>query len=112
MGPRYGPPNPPALVAPRQSRGAPRSLLRWGAPTWPPKPPSARRAPAKPWRASITVAGDGGLGWPPMFSARVNDQPDVEGDEGGDGEGRDDDVADEERGLTCEGARTAAPQQA
>src|SRR5438046_945456 len=44
MGPRYGPPNPPALVAPRQSRGPPRSLLRWGAPTWPPKPPTAPRA--------------------------------------------------------------------
>src|SRR5256885_1652049 len=37
--------------------------LWWGAPKWPPKPPSARRAPAKPWRASITVAGDGAPRW-------------------------------------------------
>src|SRR2546427_10649605 len=30
-----------------------RGLMRWGAPTWPPKPPDARRGPAKPCRASI-----------------------------------------------------------
>ena len=24
-------------------------LVTWGAPTWPPYPPNARRAPAKPW---------------------------------------------------------------
>src|SRR5436190_19977371 len=30
-----------------------------------PKPPSARRAPAKPWRASITVVDDGAPKWPP-----------------------------------------------
>src|SRR5256886_11514313 len=27
-------------------------LVTWGAPKWPPIPPNARRAPAKPWRAS------------------------------------------------------------
>ena len=27
-------------------------LLTWGAPTWPPTPPSVRSAPAKPWRSS------------------------------------------------------------
>src|SRR5881409_1635968 len=26
----------------------------WGAPKWPPTPPSARRAPAEPWRASVS----------------------------------------------------------
>jgi len=31
----------------------------WGAPTWPPTPPSARRAPSESGRASVT--GDGGL---------------------------------------------------
>src|SRR5437879_4058696 len=46
---------PPALVAPRQSRGAPRSPS--------PPPPGARRAPAKPWRASIA--------WQPARHARV-----------------------------------------
>jgi hypothetical protein len=25
----------------------------WGAPTWPPTPPSVRDAPAKPWRPSV-----------------------------------------------------------
>src|SRR2546427_12991346 len=33
--------------------GAHRGLVRWGAPKWPPKPPDARRGPAKPCRASI-----------------------------------------------------------
>jgi DNA-binding transcriptional LysR family regulator len=28
---------------------------KWGAPTWPPTPPGARRAPAKPWRSSKAV---------------------------------------------------------
>src|SRR5213078_4106494 len=67
------------FVAPRRSRGAPRSpasgpelapqtptrssrpgaaVARLGhpraAPNWPPKPPHVRRAPAQPWRASVT----------------------------------------------------------
>src|SRR5467141_681232 len=51
-GPRHGPPNPPAFVAPRQSRGAPHHhAATIGAPRWPPKPPSVRRAPAKPGRS-------------------------------------------------------------
>src|SRR3989442_6460172 len=29
---------------------------RWGAPKWPPTPPSARRAPGNPWRSSIALA--------------------------------------------------------
>src|SRR5204862_5675044 len=55
--------------------------LKWGAPRWPPKPPNARRAPAKPCRASIIVIGDGGprngppteMGgpkWPPQTPQR------------------------------------------
>src|SRR5712664_3679629 len=36
-----------------------------GAPRWPPNPLFARRPPAEPWRASITVAGDGAPRWPP-----------------------------------------------
>jgi len=31
-------------------------VQRWGAPKWPPKPPNARHAPAKPWRSSVTRA--------------------------------------------------------
>src|SRR5688572_4971174 len=27
-------------------------IITWGAPKWPPTPPNARRAPAKPWRTS------------------------------------------------------------
>src|SRR5439155_22080804 len=34
------------------ARHAGEALDKWGAPRWPPKPPNARRAPAKPWRAS------------------------------------------------------------
>src|SRR2546422_4629289 len=35
--------------------GLRRSLVRkWGAPRWPPKPPSARGVPAGPWRPPIT----------------------------------------------------------
>src|SRR5438309_12000670 len=33
-----------------------------GAPKWPPKPPDARRAPARPWRASICRHSGYGLG--------------------------------------------------
>src|SRR2546426_12114096 len=40
-GPEMAPHTPQTLVAPRRSRGAPR-------------PPDARRAPAQPWRASIS----------------------------------------------------------
>src|SRR2546421_959785 len=37
-----------------------------------PNPPIARRAPAKPWRASIVVTGDGAPKWPstPIRSER------------------------------------------
>src|SRR2546428_5160780 len=38
-GPRHGPPNPPTLVAPRETRGAPRSSHY---------PPNAQRRPGKP----------------------------------------------------------------
>src|SRR5882762_4250474 len=34
---------------------------RWGAPKWPPKPPNARSAPAKPWLSSISRRGLGHL---------------------------------------------------
>src|SRR5207253_5083584 len=82
-------PKPPSLVAARRSRAAPRSQSQvLGAPTWPPnahrssrpggagprlghsrrcwgprdgpQTPIARRAPAEPGRASVTVAGAGG----------------------------------------------------
>src|SRR5439155_22301336 len=75
-GPRTGPPHPPAFVAPRGTRGAPRSRA--------PHPPHARRAPAKPWRASITgrwlkshylVGPRGGLA---EASHRVSGQPRVD----------------------------------
>jgi MFS family permease len=29
-------------------------LVTWGAPIWPPNPPNARHAPAKPWRSSVS----------------------------------------------------------
>src|SRR5207247_654941 len=53
-GPRNGPPYPPTLVAPRRSRGAPRPTHARRAPAkpWRASIPNARRAPAKPWRAS------------------------------------------------------------
>src|SRR5438309_9671121 len=35
-----------------------------GGPEMAPNPPIARRAPAKPWRASIVVTGDGAPKWP------------------------------------------------
>src|SRR5438477_93445 len=38
---------------------------KWGAPGRPPTPPTARRAPAQPRRASIIVIGDGAPKWPP-----------------------------------------------
>jgi DNA invertase Pin-like site-specific DNA recombinase len=44
-------PNPPMLVAPRRSRGAPRYCASAG-PRQAPKPPSARRARAQGWRSS------------------------------------------------------------
>src|SRR5712664_3409411 len=52
--PRW-PPNPPSLVAPRRSRGAPRSQSQVMGPRDAPKPPFARRAPVEPWRSSITL---------------------------------------------------------
>src|SRR3989442_8856819 len=71
-GPEMAPQTPQPLVAPRRSRGAPRPPTRSGRPgeavapldtptgsardagprNGPPDPPTARRAPAKPWRAS------------------------------------------------------------
>src|SRR5438309_11770265 len=73
-GPEMAPQTPPTLVAPRLSRGAPRfptlvaPRLSRGAPRFPtlvaprlsrgaPRFPDARRAPAKPWRASISRSG-------------------------------------------------------
>src|SRR5262245_38994629 len=52
-GPRKGL-QAPALVAPRPSRRAPRCRTYPGAPNGPPKPPGARRAPAEPWRSSMS----------------------------------------------------------
>jgi len=46
-------PKPPSLVAPRRSRGAPRSSSPVGGPRNGPQTPIARRAPAQPGRASI-----------------------------------------------------------
>src|SRR5712692_11399843 len=69
-GPRHGPPTPPTLGAPRQSRGAPRysnsSPKKWGAPTWPPNPPNPRSTPAKPWRSSILQQLSQEMGSPDM----------------------------------------------
>src|SRR5438552_18102233 len=48
-GPRYGPPHPPALVAPPVNRGAPPSPAGGtGPPYGPPHPPPARPPPPKP----------------------------------------------------------------
>src|SRR5262245_3867611 len=50
-GPRHGPPHPPALVAPRQSRGAPRPRARSspdvGGPDMAPHPPQRSSRPGK-----------------------------------------------------------------
>src|SRR6267143_6230832 len=65
MGAPKWPPYPPFLLAPRQSRGAPRASSQvMGAPT---SPPISPRAPAKPWRASSIVAAHGGPDIPPPF---------------------------------------------
>src|SRR5205814_985200 len=40
-------------------------LSTWGAPTWPPTPPHARRAPNESWRSSITRVVTGAPTWPP-----------------------------------------------
>src|SRR5262249_44607530 len=59
------PPKPPALVAPRGPRGAPRySAAMIGAPGAP-QAPRARRAPGHPGRSSILRGGDWGSGRPP-----------------------------------------------
>jgi len=39
-------------MAVEAARATLRGLVRWGAPTWPPKPPNARHAPAEPGRSS------------------------------------------------------------
>src|SRR5258708_34739025 len=98
MGAPRWPPNPPSLVAPRRSRGAPRSQSqvmgprdgpqtplrssrpggavarldhsRDGAPRWP-NPANVRIAPAKPWRSSITLLS---------LSAQHRAQQDMRGD--------------------------------
>jgi len=44
-----------ARLGPRARRDPPvveARLFSWGAPTWPPTPPSVRRAPGNPWRGS------------------------------------------------------------
>src|SRR5439155_22486407 len=38
---------------------------RWGAPKWPPTPPSARRAPNESGRSSITRIAQRAPTWPP-----------------------------------------------
>src|SRR5438445_2565565 len=62
-GPRYGPPYPPAFVAPRGTRCAPRSPSSLSGPRNGPHTPNARDAPAEPWRPSITD-GSGAPKWP------------------------------------------------
>src|SRR2546427_7692970 len=57
-GPEMAPHTPQPLVAPRRSRGAPRSPNARRAPAkpWRASTPTARRAPVKPWRASTPTA--------------------------------------------------------
>src|SRR3989442_151890 len=70
-----------AGLQPRGRRPArpprPQGLLKWGAPKWPPIPPHARRAPAKPWRAStsITRCAPGEAVAPPHYSRSVTGPP-------------------------------------
>jgi hypothetical protein len=71
-GPDMAPHTPPALGAPRRSRGAPRipshPLRTWG-PDMAPKPPNARDAPAEPWRPSTSNSFTGSdlKGVPPFL---------------------------------------------
>src|SRR5260370_42108155 len=69
-------PIPPTLVAPRQSRGAPRLRSPTEAPKWPPPPPPLGRAPAKPGRASgftqnVSSPLSGHLGQPPYLAQEL-----------------------------------------
>src|SRR5213078_4391871 len=68
----------------RALRGAlARVTTRWGAPKWPPTPPSVRRAPGNPWRSSITrpphppafVAPRGTPGAPPSRAPHTPPRP-------------------------------------
>src|SRR5206468_618549 len=52
---REGLPDPPRRVQPGALEDLARPL-RWGAPTWPPIPPSVRSAPGNPWRSSLPPA--------------------------------------------------------
>src|SRR5204863_7752978 len=56
-GRREGLPGPPRRVQPGALEDLGRSLI-WGAPTWPPIPPSVRSAPGNPWRSSIPANAD------------------------------------------------------
>src|SRR5207302_1049092 len=61
-GPRNGPPRPPALGAPRETRGAPRcragsSIIVGGPRNGPPCPPHVRSAPGEP----VALLGTRGL---------------------------------------------------
>src|SRR5213082_1661149 len=59
-GPRHGPQTPIARRAPAEPGRASVTVVGDGGPEMAPKPPIARRAPAEPGRASVTVVGDGG----------------------------------------------------
>src|SRR6266480_3654474 len=60
------PQTPPTFGSPRRSRGAPLFRLSVMGPRHgPPNPPDVRIAPAKPWRSSVSLVGDGAPTWPP-----------------------------------------------
>src|SRR5947208_16085564 len=66
-GPRHGPQAPIARRAPAEPGRAAVTVVGDGGPEMAPKPPIARRAPAEPWRASIQM---GAPTWPPTPIAR------------------------------------------
>src|SRR5262245_63274672 len=72
MGPRDGPPNPPAFGAPRRSRVAPRDRARrWGPEMAPQTPRRSARSGGAVSRLEI-ARGDGAPRWPakpPAFGA-------------------------------------------
>src|SRR5439155_23089973 len=86
--PRHAPDLACVLLAPPGAA----AWLKWRAPTWPPIPPSARRAPSESGRSSVTRARctrDGSFGLLPRglaVAARphaVVDRVTVDGEEGG-----------------------------
>src|SRR5438552_18829681 len=56
-GPRHGPHTPTRSARPGEAVARLYLANRYfhGGPTWPPLPPHVRHAPAKPWRASISL---------------------------------------------------------